>query len=98
MNITVFDYNLARPKITSISPGHHSRSMQAIASETLGCDTSIDITKFLSRSTNTLPPSARSSRRNFSLKVRPGHLDEEDVPEAIDISIGMLLHALICGY
>lgn len=55
--------------------GHHSRSMQAIASETLGCDTSIDITKFLSRSTNTLPPSARSSRRNFSLKVKEINLD-----------------------
>lgn len=55
--------------------GHHSRSLQAITSDTLGLDsTSIDITKFLSRSTNTLS-SARSSKRNFSLKVKEISLD-----------------------
>ncbi|KAG7153697.1 Serendipity locus protein alpha-like [Homarus americanus] len=55
--------------------GHHSRSMQAMASETLGCDTSIDITKFLSHSTNTLSSSTRASRRNFTLRVKEINLD-----------------------
>ncbi|KAK8732855.1 hypothetical protein OTU49_006965 [Cherax quadricarinatus] len=55
--------------------GHHSRSLQALTSETLGCDTSIDITKFLSRSTNALSTSTRASRRNFTLRLKEINLD-----------------------
>ncbi|XP_068220157.1 vinculin-like [Palaemon carinicauda] len=66
-------YKLTNTNLTM--QGHHSKSMQAITSDTLGLDsTSIDITKFLSRSTNTLS-SARSSKRNFSLKVKEINLD-----------------------
>ncbi|KAK7079236.1 hypothetical protein SK128_006063 [Halocaridina rubra] len=54
---------------------HPTDSMQAATSETLGLDTSIDISKFLSRSVNILQNSTRSSKRNFSLKVKEINLD-----------------------
>ncbi|XP_069163138.1 uncharacterized protein Sry-alpha isoform X2 [Procambarus clarkii] len=54
--------------------GHHSQCVQAVTSETVGCDTCIDITKFLSRSTNTMS-STRASRRNFTLRVKEISLD-----------------------
>ncbi|XP_071522132.1 uncharacterized protein [Panulirus ornatus] len=55
--------------------GHHSRSVQALANETLACETSIDITKFLSRSTNIMSSSVRASRRNYTLRVKEINLD-----------------------
>ncbi|XP_050727729.1 uncharacterized protein LOC127004170 isoform X2 [Eriocheir sinensis] len=46
------------------------------ASDTLPCDTTLEITRFLSRSSTVLS-STRGSRRNFSLKVREINLDIE---------------------